>query len=200
MTGDRQDRVPHPNPGFAPGPHSPIPPEFFEAHIRAEWEDWTFGANQAARRAAEAENLVTLRRQYPHLSDQDRAELAASWRSDGASGPYFDFAASESEYEDARLISAPFAAALHHELGDETPEALTALIERWLEQRHQALQSGLRRVEVPPPRVTLLLPGAVPPPQAWRDLAALDLEAPEFDKALLHWDDARAAWLARPAV
>lgn len=199
------ERAPEPEPEF---PELSQPPEFFVARIRADWQDWTFGAHQAARRADAIEDLVALRRQYRDLSDEDLSELAASWRSDSASGPFFAFVAAEYDHAHApapapapaHLLSAPFAAAVLYELRDEAAEALAALVERWSEQRRFALQSGLRRMDVPPPRVALLLPHhhSALPPEAWNSLAALDLNDPGFDKTLLLWDTAAAHWMTRP--
>jgi hypothetical protein len=192
--------------------------EFFEAQIRAEWDEWTFGAHQAARRAAATDDLVALRRQYRHLGDEDLARLAAGWRSDSGSGPYFTFAAAAlgggedgsgdgggGEGKDSSgggsrryAVSATFMRALFQELSEGAADALAGLLALWSRQRRHAKLSGQRPIPVRPPRVVVLIPGDArwPPARAWDILSSLDLEAPRFDRTLLFWDDATACWLA----
>ncbi|HEU5427230.1 MAG TPA: hypothetical protein VFU74_10165 [Actinocrinis sp.] len=184
--------------------------EFFEARIRAEWPDWTFGAHQAAARAAATEQLVALRRRYRDLTEDEVGRLAASWRPERDCGPYFGFAAALAEHGGAGehnggepglvAISAPFVKALLHELQDQAPAALAALLDRWAEQRRHAESAGTRRVCVTPPRVAVILPRDESrwPAESWPSLSGLDLEAPEFDGASLHWDAESALWLALP--
>lgn len=186
--------------------------EFFAARVRADWQDWSFGANQAAARAAAAEGLVALRRQYSELSEQDLLRLAQSWRSDSVSGPYFAFAAAdggdyvpladfahhseasgERELPDAAepaavLVDAAFVRALFHELADQAPAALAALLDQWSEQRRHAAHAGLRRIPAEPPRVSLLLPrdDSRWPAACWEHLLALDLDAPGFDGSVVN--------------
>lgn len=191
---------------------------FYEARIRAEWQDWTFGAHQAAARAAAAEDLITLRRQYTELSEQDLLRLAASWRSNDASSAYFAFtAAADTDKADDRTadtdadtegcdvtgppmvtVSATFIRALFHELDDQAPAALAALLDRWSEQRRHTTLSGLRPIPVQPPRVSVLLPRDKSrwPPNSWDGLLALDLDAPQFDNTLLRWDAVSELWQA----
>lgn len=177
--------------------------EFFPARVRAEWQDWSFGANQAAARAAAAEELIALRRQYSELSEQDLLRLAQSWRSDSVSGPYFAFIAADgsiygsAQPEDravadaaeptAVLVDAVFVRALFHELADQTPAALAALLDQWSEQRRHAAHAGLRQVPAKPPRVSLLLPrdGSRWSPACWEHLLSLDLDAPDFDGSVV---------------
>jgi hypothetical protein len=184
--------------------------EFYEARIRAEWPDWTFGAHQAAARAAAAEELVALRRRYRDLTEDEVARLAASWQPDHASGPYFPFIAAPAQYSGGGhnggepglvALSATFVKALLRELQDQAPAALAALLDRWAEQRRNAERAGTRPVPVKPPRVAVVLPRdeARWPAESWPSLAALDLEAPEFDGASLRWDAESALWLALPA-
>ena len=181
--------------------------EFYEARIRAEWQDWSFGAHQAAARAAAAEDLIALRRQYTHLAEQDLRQLADSWRSESASGPYFTFTAAAGPHDVDRatglerasvILSATFVKALFHELDDQAPAALAALLAEWSEQRRHAARASLRPTRVQPPRVALLLSGDDSrwPAASWDNLRTLDLEAPSFDGALLRWDSASALWLA----
>lgn len=185
--------------------------EFYEARIRAEWQDWTFGAHQAAARAAAAEELVALRRRYRDLTEDEVTRLAASWRPELASGPYFAFAAAPAQYAGGAgehnggepglvAISATFVKALLHELQDQAPAALAALLDRWAEQRRHAELAGTRFVPAKPPRVALVLPRDESrwPAESWPSLSELDLEAPEFDGASLHWDAKSALWLAVP--
>lgn len=183
--------------------------EFYEARIRAEWPDWTFGAHQAAARAAAAEQLVALRRRYRDLAEDEVAALAETWRPDSASGPYFGFAAAadhggEQDHNGGEpglvAVSATFVKALLRELQDQAPAALAALLDRWAEQRDQALHAGTRPVHAAVPRVTVLLPRDETrwPAESWPSLSALDLEAPEFDGAVLRWDAKSALWLALP--
>ncbi len=184
--------------------------EFYEARIRAEWPDWTFGAHQAAARAAAAEDLVALRRRYPDLTADELARLAESWRPDRASGPYFSFAAALVESSGAVAhnggepglisVSATFVKALLRELQSQAPAALAALLDRWAEQRRHAERAGTRRLPAKPPRVALVLPRDESrwPAESWPSLSALELEAPEFDGTALHWDAKSALWLALP--
>jgi len=186
--------------------------EFFAARVRAEWQDWSFGANQAAARAAAAEELIALRRQYTELSEQDLLRLAQSWRSDSVSGPYFAFIAADGslygsagpgarEFPDAAeatpvVVDAAFVSALFHELGDQAPAALAALLDQWSEQRRHVVHAGMRQIPGEPPRVSLLLPrdDSRWPPESWEHLLALDLAAPSFDGVLLRWDADSAVW------
>lgn len=184
--------------------------EFYEARVRAEWPDWTFGAHQAAARAAAAEDLVALRRRYRDLTEDEVTRLAESWRPDRASGPYFPFAAAAAEHSGAGehnggepglvAVSATFVKALLRELQDQAPAALAALLDRWAEQRRHAESAGTRSVPATPPRVTLVIPRDESrwPAESWPSLSGLDLEAPEFDGASLHWDAKSALWLALP--
>lgn len=184
--------------------------EFYEARIRAEWPDWTFGAHQAAARAAAAEDLVALRRRYPDLAEDELARLAESWRSERASGPYFSFTAAATETAGAAghnggepglvAVGATFVKALLRELQDQAPAALAALLDRWAEQRRHAERAGTRRVPAAPPRVVLILPRDESrwPAGSWPSLSELNLEAPEFDGAALHWDTKSGLWLALP--
>lgn len=189
--------------------------EFYEARIRAEWPDWTFGAHQAAARAAAAEDLVALRRRYRDLAGDEVAQLAASWRPDDASGPYFAFAAADLDVvaapDDAAgagnggrpglvAVNAVFVKELLRELQDQAPAALAALLDRWAEQRRHAAQAGARSRAARVPRVSLALPRDESrwPAPSWPALSALDLEAPEFDSTLLRWDAASTLWLALP--
>jgi hypothetical protein len=178
--------------------------EFFAARIRAEWQDWSFGANQAAVRAAAAEELVALRRQFAELAEQDLRRLAQSWRPDGSAGPFFTFIAADgSSLHDAEpaavIVDAAFVSALLHELADQGPDALTALLDRWAEQRRHAAFAGLRPTPAEPPRVALLLPRDAShwPPASWDRLLALELDAPDFDGALLRWDAIGVRWVSR---
>lgn len=172
---------------------------FYEARIRAEWQDWTFGAHQAAARAAAAEDLITLRRQYTELSEQDLLRLADSWRSDDTSSAYFTFAAADSAEADPALVavSATFVRALFHELADQAPPALAELLTRWAEQRRHAALAGMRPIPVQPPRVSVLLPrdGSLWPPDSWDAFAGLDLDAQRFDNTLLRWDADSGLWI-----
>lgn len=196
---------------------------FYEAHIRADWQDWTFGAHQAAARTAAAEELIALRRQYTEMAEQDLVRLADSWRSDDASGPYFTFAAASAhggvdgngdsgsggsgrgDSDDDRdgpetvAVSATFVKELFRQLDDQTPAALAALLDQWFEQRRYAAHAGMRQVPVRPPRVSVLLPRDASrwPPESWDGLLSLDLDAPRFDGTLLHWDGESGRWLAR---
>lgn len=184
--------------------------EFYEARIRAEWPDWTFGAHQAAARAAAAEDLVALRRRYPDLTEDELARLAESWRPERASGPYFSFTAAPAETGGAAehnggepglvAVGATFVKALLRELQDQTPAALAALLDRWAEQRRHAERAGTRPVPAKPPRVVLVIARDESrwAAESWPSLSALDLEAPEFDGASLHWDAKSALWLALP--
>jgi hypothetical protein len=181
--------------------------EYFAARVRAEWQDWSFGANQAAARAAAAEELIALRRQYTELSEQDLLRLAQSWRSDSGSGPYFAFiaadgglyGANDSNGPQARgfpnpaeptavLVDAAFVSALFHELADQAPAALAALLDQWSEQRRHAAHAGLRQVPAKPPRVSLLLPrdDSLWPAACWEHLLGLDLEAPSLDGSVIN--------------
>jgi hypothetical protein len=171
--------------------------EFFEARIHVESQDWTFGAHQAASRAAAAEELVALRRQYRHLAEPELVELAGSWRRDDVSGPYFVFAAAALGGEVA--VSATFLKALFHELGDEAAAGLGGLLEQWSEQRRYARESGQQPVAGRPPRVAALLPRDPRrwAPESWQPLSALGLDAPEFDATTLSWDSESGAWLLR---
>lgn len=175
--------------------------EYFEAHVRTESGDWTFGAHQATARAAATEELVTLRRQYRHMDERELAELAASWRPDDASGPYFAFAAAALGGEDEPVaVSATFLQALFLELMGETPAGLAGLLQQWSAQRRYAWESGQQPVDVRPPRVAALVP---PDPRqwsskAWDALAGLDLEAPELDSTMLVWDGEAGDWIAHP--
>lgn len=179
-----------------PSPHETF--EFFEARIRAEWQDWTFGAHQATARAAAAEELIALRRQYDEMSEQDLVRLADSWRSDDSSSAYFTFAAAgEDNGEPAAVaVGATFVRALLQELDDQAPAALAALIDRWAEQRRYAREAGMRPTPVRPPRVSVLLPRdeSLWPPESWTALIALDLGAPHLDNTLLRWD-AYSGWM-----
>jgi hypothetical protein len=185
--------------------------EFHQAHIRAEWPDWTFAAHQAATQAAASEELTALRRQYTDLSEADLLRLAQSWRSDDTSGPYFTFTAADASSVGAHdaatapsliteptllAVDATFVRALLHELSDQAPSALTALLDHWTEQRRHATRAGLHRTPSPPPRVALLVPRdpTNSPPDAWPSLLALDLAAPTFDGAILRWDNDSALW------
>jgi len=175
--------------------------EFFEARVRAESQDWTFGAHQATARAAAIEDLVTLRRQYQELSDAELSELAASWRSDSASGPYFVFAAAAlggGDGDDCVAVAATFVRALLRELRGEAPAALAGLLGRWTEQRGYAWGSGRRPMSARPPRVAVLLSRDAGrwTPESWDGLEHLGLEAPEFDGTLLRWDSDLGLWLA----
>ncbi|MBS2964749.1 hypothetical protein KGA66_16950 [Actinocrinis puniceicyclus] len=186
--------------------------EFYEARIRAEWPDWTFGAHQAAARAAAAEQLVALRRRYPDLPEEDLAALAVSWRPDSVSGPYFAFTAAPADRAadgtdrhnggepGLVAVSAVFVKALLLELAGEAPAALAALLDRWAEQRRNSYLAGGRAVPARSPRVVLLLPRDESrwPALSWAGLSALDLQAPEFDGALLRWDAGCSLWLAVP--
>lgn len=171
---------------------------FYEARIRAEWQDWTFGAHQAASRAAANEDLITLRRQYTELTEQDLHRLAASWRSDDTSSAYFTFAAADIDDNPALVaVSATFVRALFHELGDQVPPALAALLTRWTEQRRQATRAGIQPTPVQPPRVSVLLPRdeSLWPPESWDAFAELELDAQHFDNTLLRWDADSRLWL-----
>jgi len=199
--------------------------EFYAARIRAEWQDWSFGANQAATRAAAAEELIALRRQYTELAEPDLLQLAQTWHSDSATGPYFTFTAADGShlYEGdggdgdydgeshaaepraateptAVLLDALFVRALIHELGDQTPAALAALLDQWSEQRRHAAYAGLRPTHVDRPRVTLLLPrdDSRWPPASWDSLLTLDLDAQSLDGALLRWSANSERWLTAP--
>lgn len=191
--------------------------EFYEARIRAEWPDWTFAAHQAAARAAAAEELVALRRRYHDLAQEEVAQLAESWRPDTASGPYFgfaaaafDFAATAVEPSAAGLrnggrpglvaVSAVFAKELIHELQDQAPAALAALLDRWAEQHGHVEHAGAAPIPARTPRVAIVLPRDESrwPARSWPSLSALDLEAPQFDGTLLRWDEKSALWLALP--
>ena len=184
--------------------------EFYEARIRAEWPDWTFSAHQAAAREAAAEELIALRRRYRDLAEEEIAQLAESWRPDSASGPYFGFTAAFADHDEPGEhnggepglveVSATFVKALLHELQDQAPAALAALLDRWAELRRQARRAGARPVFVRAPRVVLVLPRDESrwAAESWPGLSALDLEAPEFDGASLRWDAKSALWLARP--
>jgi len=177
--------------------------EYFAARIRAEWQDWSFGANQAAARAAAAEELIALRRQYTELSEPDLLRLAQSWRSDSVSGPYFAFIAADGSLHDAEradarvfsdgaeptavLVDAAFVRALFHELADQAPAALAALLDQWSEQRRHAAHAGLRQVPAEPPRVSLLLARDDSRWSAacWEHLLSLDLDAASFDGSVI---------------
>jgi hypothetical protein len=174
---------------------------YFEARVRAESEDWTFGAHQAAARAQAAEQLVALRRQYRDLSEADLAELAASWRRDDVSGPYFTFAAAPLGGEDEAAVDAAFLRALVYELGAQTADGLAGLFAQWDDQRRYARRSGLRDVPVHPPRVATALPRDPHrwPQAAWIALLDLDLDDPGFDGTLLTWD-ASGTWLVLPPL
>ncbi len=209
--------------------------EFHQAHIRAEWPDWTFAAHQAAAQATASEELTALRRQYTDLSEPDVLRLAHSWRSGNTSGPYFTFTAADvtsigardaatsdataTEGRDAHApsdslaptpspiteptqlaVDATFVRALLHELDDQAPSALTALLDHWTEQRRHATRAGLRRTPSPPPRVALLLPRdpTNSPPASWASLRTLDLDAPTFDGTTLRWDNDSALWQPVP--
>lgn len=175
--------------------------EFHQARIRAEWQDWTFGAHQAAARAAAAEDLIALRRQYTELSEPDVLRLAHSWRSDDTSGPYFIFTAADVGGEPPTvLVDAVFTKALFHELDDQAPAALAQLIARWTEQRAHAAYAGLHPTPAQPPRVTLLIPHDESqwPPDSWQNLQTLPLDAPQFDRTLLHWDSSSGLWSLLP--
>lgn len=184
--------------------------EFYEARIRAEWPDWTFGAHQAAARAAAAEDLVALRRRYHDLTAAQIERLAESWRPERASGPYFTFVAAPAEPGGGEehnggepgsvAVSATFVQALLRELQDQAPAALAALLDHWAEQRRHAERAGTHQLPVKPPRVALLLPRDESrwPAESWPSLSGLNLEEPEFDGALLHWDAKSALWLAHP--
>lgn len=185
--------------------------EFYEARIRAEWPDWTFGAHQAAARAAAAEELVALRRRYRDLAEEEVSRLAESWRPQDASGPYFAFTAAPADHGGAPTghnggepglvaVSATFVRALLLELQDQAPAALAALLDRWAEQRRNAERAGVRPSPARSPRVALILPRDESrwAAESWPSLSALDLEAPEFDGAFLHWDAKSALWLALP--
>ena len=86
-----------------------------------------------------------------------------------------------------------FVSALFHELGDQAPAALAALLDQWSEQRRHAAHAGMRQVPAEPPRVSLLLPrdDSRWPPDSWEHLLALNLAAPSFDGVLLRWDTTR---------
>jgi hypothetical protein len=175
--------------------------EFFEARVRAESQDWTFDAHQATARATAAEDLITLRRQYPEQTETELAELARSWRSDSASGPYFVFAAATlvgEHGDDCVAVAATFVRALFHELGGEAPAALAELLDQWAEQRRYAWESGQRPIAGRPPRVAVLLPRDAGrwAPQSWDGLESLDLEAAAYDGTLLRWDIDSGLWLA----
>lgn len=174
--------------------------EFYAARIRAEWQDWSFSANQAAARAAAAEDLIALRRQYTELSEPDLLRLADSWRSDSVSGPYFTFIAADAAVPTEVMVDATFARALLHELTDQAPAALAALLDQWDEQRRHAAYAGIHPTPANPPRVALLLPrdDSRWPPESWSTLPTLDLDAPTFDGALLRWDADSSLWLAAP--
>ncbi len=178
--------------------------DFFEARIRAEWQDWTFGAHQAAARAAATEELIVLRRQFTEVSEQDLVQLADSWRSDDASSAYFVFTAAQCAHDAGPAlvaVSATFVRALFHELDDQAPLALAALFDRWSEQRRHARDAGMRPVPVRSPRVSLLLPRDESrwPPDSWTALLQLDLDAPRFDNTTLHWNQDSALWLTAEA-
>jgi hypothetical protein len=172
---------------------------FYQARIRAEWQDWTFGAHQATARAAAAEDLIALRRQYTELREQDLLRLAASWRSDDASSAYFSFAAADGVADDPALVAvdATFVRALFHELDDQAPSALAALLDRWTEQRRHATLSGFQPTPVQPPRVSVLLPRdeSLWPPESWDAFAELELDSPRFDNTLLRWDADSGLWI-----
>lgn len=179
--------------------------EFHQAHIRAEWPEWTFAAHQAATQAAASEELTALRRQYTDLSEPDLLRLAHSWRADYTSGPYFTFTAADASStalaEPALLaVDATFVRALLHELDDQAPSALAALLDHWTEQRRHATRAGLRRTPSPPPRVALLVPRdpTNSPPASWAGLRTLDLDAPTFDGTTLRWDNESALWQPVP--
>ena len=190
--------------------------EFYEARIRAEWPDWTFGAHQAAARAAAAEESVALRRRYRDLTEQEVARLAESWRPERSSGPYFTFTAAPADHDGGAgagvggrhnggepglvALDATFVKALLRELQDQAPAALAALLDRWAEQRRHAERAGTRRIPATPPRVALVIPRDESrwSAESWPSLSGLDLEAPEFDGASLHWDAKSALWLALP--
>jgi hypothetical protein len=187
--------------------------EFFEARIRAEWPDWTFGAHQAATRAAATEQLVALRRRYGELTERELAELAASWPAGGSSGPYFGFAAAPADYatdpgtrghNGARpglvAVSAAFVKALLRELQDQAPPALAALLDRWAEQRRNADLAGTGGFPAHAPRVALLLSRDESrwPARSWQSLSDLDLDGGQFDGTTLHWDAESGLWLALP--
>ncbi len=175
--------------------------EYFEARVRTESGDWSFGAHQAAARSAATEELVTLRRQYRHMDERELARLAASWRPDDLSGPYFTFTAAALGGEDEPVtVSATFLQALFQELLAETATGLAGLLEQWSNQRRYAWESGQQPVEVRPPRVSALVPRDPRQwsPKAWDILAGLDLEAPELDSTLLVWDGESGDWIAHP--
>lgn len=195
--------------------------EFHQAQIRADWQDWTFGAHQATTRAAAAEELIALRRQYTELTEPDLLRLADSWRSDDTSGPYFTFTAAHADthanadhdhdyrnghdHDDGTeptliILDATFVKALLQELADQTPAALAALLDSWTEQRSHAAYAGLRPTPVQPPRVALLLPrdDSQWPPDSWNALLALPLDDPRFDRTLLRWDSNSRLW--SPAI
>jgi hypothetical protein len=175
--------------------------EYFEAHVRVESGDWSFGAHQAAARAAATEELITLRRQYRHMGEREVAELAESWRPDDASGPYFVFAAAPLGGQDEPVaVSATFLQALFLELLGETPTGLAALLEQWSDQRRYAWESGQQPVAVRQPRVSALVPRDTRQwsSKSWDTLAGLDLEAPELDSTLLVWDGDSGDWIAHP--
>jgi hypothetical protein len=186
--------------------------EFFEARVRAEWPDWTFGAHQAAARAAASEQLVALRRRYGELTERELAELASSWPAGGSSGPYFSFAAAADYFADPGTrghdgaqpglvaVSAAFVKALLRELRDQAPAALAALLDRWAEQRRNADLAGARSVRAHIPRVALLLPRDESgwPARSWQSLSELDLDDARFDGTTLRWDAESERWLAVP--
>lgn len=178
--------------------------EFYEALIRAEWRDWSFGAHQAAARAAAAEDLIVLRRQYAELSEQDLLRLAHSWRADDKSGPYFAFTAAyaattttTTTESTSVLLDATYIKALFHELADQAPTALRGLLDEWSGQHRHAADAGLRPTPPRPPRATLRLPrdDSHWPPVSWDNLRTLDLGSPNFDGALLRWDNSSELWL-----
>ncbi len=182
--------------------------DFFEARILAEFSDWTFGAHQAAMRAEAAELRCAVRRQFPHLTAAEQDELAASWRSDSSTGRYFAFAAApggngrpSNGGEPAEVVlSALFVGALFRELDVDAPAALAALLDQWAQQRRLARLGGLRPVAVREPSVAVVIPrdDGRWPAVSWTALRAFDLESPEFDGALLRWDDASGLWFAVP--
>ena len=179
--------------------------EFYQALIRAEWQTWSFGAHQAAARAAAAEDLIALRRQFTELAEQDLLRLAHSWRADDKSGPYFAFTAADATPAPAPaelatvLLDAAYIKALFHELADQALTALPALLDQWSEQRRHAAYAGLRPTPSRPPRVTLLIPrdNSQWPPASWDRLLTLDLDSPAFDGARLRWDTNSELWLPR---
>ena len=80
-----------------------------------------------------------------------------------------------------------FVSALFHELGDQAPAALAALLDQWSEQRRHAAHAGMRQVPAEPPRVSLLLPrdDSRWPPDSWEHLLALIVDARNNDKPIL---------------